>query len=249
LYIYNEGTSGGTESLPFLNQEERKPNFTDEFAKHIKTRYKKEPTPEQILGYIYAILYAPSYREKYLEYLKIDFPRIPFVEDEKLFYKISALGSELIEHHLMKQNYPKNNVKYPVAGDDAIEEMRYAELSAQSFPNVPLYGIPYSGTSVGNPGKEKELDPRQKRAGMTKESGRVHINKTQYFENVPKEVWEFEIGGYQVLEKWLRSRRDKKENTLSYQEQETFMQICNILVFTIEQMREIDGIVKKIMEK
>jgi len=210
LYIYNEGINGGTESLPFLNQEERKSNFADEFTKYIKARYKKAPTPEQILGYIYAILYAPSYREKYLEYLKIDFPRIPFVEDEKLFYKISVLGSELIEHHLMKQNYPKNNIKYPVAGDDAIEEVRY---------------------EVG------------------KSSGRIYINKTQYFENVTKEIWEFEIGGYQVLEKWLRSRRDKKENTLSYQEQETFMQICNILSFTINQMGKIDGIVKRVMGK
>jgi hypothetical protein len=59
----------------------------------------------------------------------------------------------------------------------------------------------------------------------------------------------YEIGGYQVLEKWLRSRRDRKVNTLSYQEQETFMQICNILAFTIEQMGEIDGIVLKLMGK
>lgn len=84
---------------------------------------------------------------------------------------------------------------------------------------------------------------------MTDGAGRVYINKTQYFENVPNNVWEFEIGGYQVLEKWLRSRRDRKENTLSYQEQETVIQICNILAFTIEQMKEIDGNVKKVMGK
>lgn len=75
-----------------------------------------------------------------------------------------------------------------------------------------------------------------------KNSATPHINKTQYFDNIPSEVWEFYVGGYQVLDKWLKSR---KYRTLSYEEKETFTKIVNILDFTIKQMGRIDEVVKK----
>ena len=58
-------------------------------------------TPEAILGYIYAVLFHKDYREKYIDFLKIDFPKIPFVESKENFLALSALGQELINTHLM----------------------------------------------------------------------------------------------------------------------------------------------------
>lgn len=93
-------------------------NFTPEFRNFIDTKYKwskkeienyptffKEDctlTPEAILGYIYAVLFHKDYREKYIDFLKIDFPKIPFVESKEKFLKLSALGQELMLTHLMQ---------------------------------------------------------------------------------------------------------------------------------------------------
>jgi predicted helicase len=207
LYSYSETNEFANNKIKYGGSKEEPKNFTDTFNNFIDQKYSFKPTPEEIIGYIYSILYSPAYRKKYLELLKIDFPRIPFFDDEKLFNKLSNLGWELIQHHLMKKQYPFNKITFPVANSDVIEEVEFIEKK----------------------GKKKRS---------------VFINKSQYFENVTPDVWEFHIGGYQVLLEWLKSRKDR---TLSYQEQETFVKICNILEFTIEQMARIDDIVRDII--
>lgn len=76
-------------------------NFTQEFRDFIDSKYKEHFSPEQILGYIYAVLFHKDYREKYLDFLKIDFPKIPFVESKEKFLALSDLGLELLNTHLM----------------------------------------------------------------------------------------------------------------------------------------------------
>lgn len=76
-------------------------NFTQEFRAFIDSKYKEHFSPEQILGYIYAVLFHKDYREKYLDFLKIDFPKIPFVESKEKFLALSDLGLELLNTHLM----------------------------------------------------------------------------------------------------------------------------------------------------
>ena len=67
--------------------------------------------------------------------------------------------------------------------------------------------------------------------------GRVWINKTQYFEGVPQEVWDFHVGGYQVCHKWLK---DRKGRELSYDDQQHYQGVVATLARTIEIMAEID---------
>jgi len=202
LYLYQNNDNNNTEL--FDHESSRIPNFTEEFQKFISEKYSFIPSPEQIFGYIYAIFYGTSYRSRYEEFLKIDFPRVPFIDDEKKFIRLAELGSELIEHHLMKQSYSSSQVTFPIAGSDIIEEVRFVEEPTRPF-------------------------------------GKVFINKQQYFDNIPINVWEFEIGGYRVLYSWLRYR---KSMTLSYEWQEAFLKICNILAFTISQMKKIDEVLK-----
>ncbi len=76
-------------------------NFTQEFRAFIDSKYKEHFSPERILGYIYAVLFHKDYREKYLDFLKIDFPKIPFVESKEKFLALSDLGLELLNTHLM----------------------------------------------------------------------------------------------------------------------------------------------------
>lgn len=79
-------------------------NFTPEFREFIDSKYKEHFSPEQILGYIYAVLFHKDYREKYIDFLKIDFPKIPFVESKEKFLTLSALGQELMLTHLMQDS-------------------------------------------------------------------------------------------------------------------------------------------------
>lgn len=78
-------------------------NFTEEFRAFVDAKYGERFSPEQILGYIYAVLYHKDYREKYLDFLKTDFPKIPFVQSKEKFLQLSELGEELIDLHLMRE--------------------------------------------------------------------------------------------------------------------------------------------------
>jgi predicted helicase len=102
-----------------------------------------EVSPEDIFNYIYAVLYSPSYREKYKEFLKIDFPRIPYPKDEKSFKKLVELGTELRLLHLFES--PKLGqiiTTYPIEGSNTLEKLDYKEGKVyinreQYFGEVP----------------------------------------------------------------------------------------------------------------
>src|SRR5262245_26408293 len=66
-------------------------------------RYKHHYTPQEILGYIYAVLHAPTYRSRYAKYLRVDFPRIPFLENAIEFENLSRLGWGLMQAHLLRE--------------------------------------------------------------------------------------------------------------------------------------------------
>jgi len=99
--------------------------------------------PEDIFDYIYAVLHSPSYREKYKEFLKIDFPRVPYPKDKKQFNELVALGGELRQIHLLES--PKVNefvTSYPVGGTDIVEKITYKNGNVyinaeQYFGDVP----------------------------------------------------------------------------------------------------------------
>ena len=183
------------EEGPFQG-EDRVENFSRNFRTFMDKKYKRHYGPEEILGYLYAVFHSPTYRGKYLEFLKNDFPRVPFVTRRKTFETLSALGWELIQAHLLK-SLPQEPVIDVTSGDFIVERPRY--------------------------------DAR---------SERLHINKQQHFSSVPCDVWEFHIDGYQVLDKYLKSRKGR---TLSLDEIETVQAIVNVLRFTIDQMQRIDA--------
>jgi predicted helicase len=81
---------------------ERVPNLAPKLIEALKSTFKKEPSPEQIFRYIYALLYSNAYRKKYAEFLKTDFPRVPFTKDYRLFNKLAEKGEELVDLHLLK---------------------------------------------------------------------------------------------------------------------------------------------------
>jgi predicted helicase len=161
--------------------------------------------PEDILAYIYAILSSPKYRERYAEFLKIDFPRVPLTSDVDLFRTLVYLGRELIALHLMESpELADPSIRYPIPGNNVVA----------ARGGYPKY-TPPEGES----------------------GGRVYINREQYFEGIPSEVWEFEIGGYRVLHKWLKDRRGRE---LDYEDQLHYKKVVVALAETIRIMTEID---------
>jgi len=129
LYIYSED---GT----------RTPNLNKGIVADIEKIVGKI-TPEEILDYMYAVLHSPGYREKYKEFLKIDFPRVPYPKDKERFKALVAKGTELRLLHLMES--PKLGeyiTTYPEAGSDSVENITYTNgrvliNSQQYFGNVP----------------------------------------------------------------------------------------------------------------
>lgn len=176
-------------------------NLSTKFRAFIDAKYSHHYSPEEILGYIYAILHAPAYRRRYAEFLRIDFPRIPFADSQADFDALSAHGWSLVEAHLLRR-YPRRRLAdFHGKGTQVVEFVRYAEAD-----------------------------------------NTVAINDTQRFGPVPKDVWNLHIGGYQVLEKYLKSRKGR---VLSLDEINHVSAVADSLAFTIEQMAKIDGAYKR----
>ena len=87
-----------------------------------------ETNPEDILYFIYAILYSPSYREKYNDLLRADFPRVPYPKNKQQFSSLAVLGKELCEIHLLESKKIRpNQIPYPESGSDTVEKPTYKD--------------------------------------------------------------------------------------------------------------------------
>ena len=202
LYLYPN-----PEELDFAT--ERLLNFKPDFLKALSEGLELSQTarlglpqdvsPEEILAYIYAILYSPTYRERYNEFLKHGFPRIPLPPDMEHFRKLSALGGALSDWHLLKGGSgaaPRH--RFEGEGEGIVSQVRYVD-------------------------------------------GNVWINPTQHFTDVPADVWEYEVGAYQVCEKWLK---DRKGSALSRDEARQYRSILIAVAETLRLMEAIDEIIE-----
>ena len=95
--------------------------------------------PIDILDYIYAVLHSPTYREKYKEFLKIDFPKIPYPKDLKTFWKLVELGSQIRQIHLLESATVENYItEFNIDGDCVVTKPRYEN-------SPPPEGCPQDG--------------------------------------------------------------------------------------------------------
>jgi predicted helicase len=204
LYIYPD--NNGQQTIEQSN--ERKPNLNTEIVNEIATKLdltftiekkitKGTFSPIDLLDYIYAVLHSPTYREKYKEFLKIDFPRVPYPTNEKTFWELVALGAKIRQIHLLESPIIEQYItQYPIDGDNSVTKTKY-------------------------------------------ENGKVFINDTQYFDNVPEVAWNFYIGGYQPAQKWLK---DRKERTLEFDDILHYQKIIVAVTNTDRIMNEINKI-------
>ena len=117
LYLY---PTDGEEQLG----ETRKSNLDEKIWGKIDKSAKLKTTPEQVFDYIYGVLHTPSYREKYREFLKIDFPRIPYPENKEEFERIVSIGNKLRKLHLMEE-IPPQATSFDIEGDNAVTDIKF----------------------------------------------------------------------------------------------------------------------------
>ena len=182
-------------SEDFLAAKETKANLKPEL---LTAFTKLGISAETIFHYIYGILYSNTYRQRYDEYLKIDFPRIPITKDSQLFQQVAELGKAIADLHLMQSS----ELDTPIAK--------------------------YQGNS-DNDRVEKVIYQESQR--------RLYINPDKYFEGVSPEAWNYHIGGYQVLHKYLKDRKGRIMEDPIY-----YCRIVTALSKTIEYQAKIDEI-------
>jgi predicted helicase len=195
LYLYHD--TGKKDLFTAIESSYKTSNINPALLSGLSKTFGKKTIPEEVFYYIYAVLYSNTYRTRYAEFLKTDFPRIPFTKNHKLFLEMGKHGKSLVELHLLKSTaLDPPMARFQGKGDHRVEKPRYDQ------------------------GEH-----------------RVHINTSQYFEGIEKEVWEYQIGGYQVLEKWLK---DRKKRVLSLEEIQHYCRVATALKRTIAVQERID---------
>ncbi|WP_397580908.1 type ISP restriction/modification enzyme [Sphingorhabdus sp.] len=188
------------------------------------------PDELRVFDYIYGVLHAPDYRATYAQFLKIDFPRIPYPTSPEVFAHVAQKGGALRRLHLMEEA-AIGDTPFPFVGD------------GDTVVGKPVFApLPQAGGVRGGSEPEASLETSPSQAHPQplpqagEEYGRVHINPDQYFDNVPRIAWEFHIGGYQPAQKWLK---DRKGRALSFDDVVHYQKIIKILSETDRIMRDI----------
>jgi len=180
--------------------------------------FKRSVRAEDVFNYIYAVFHSPTYRSRYAEFLKSDFPRVPLTSDRELYRSLCGLGAELVALHLLESpKLEKPIARHPVKGSNEVEKglQKYlAPGEPEPFvaAGLPRHGDPSAGSGQG------VISPLQSALPRLKE-GRVYINRPpltplldeeakraarggagagQYFEGIPPVVGHYRESGNPV---------------------------------------------------
>ncbi|WRB53136.1 N-6 DNA methylase [Helicobacter pylori] len=170
---------GGDYVNPLYHNPNYTENFTPKFRDFIDKHYNHSFEPLEILGYIYALLYSPNYRKRYEDFLKADYPKILFTKNKDLFRALSLLGIELIGLHVLNQE--SLNYSFEKLKDATIGESGYIKAHERN----PI---------ISKPSHNEQ---------------RLYINHSAYFSGVSQEIYDYRIGGYCVLDKYLKSHKNE----------------------------------------
>lgn len=171
--------------------------------------------PDDIFAWLYAVLNSVRYRERYEEQLKLDFPRVPLPGSQDLFLKLVKAGNLLVDLHLLEAPKLEN------------------PISTYAGPTNPVVGrVGWSNGTVW-------LDAYKTSA---RNGHRATDPGTIGFTGVPENVWDFQVGGYQVCHKWLK---DRKGRALTVDDINCYQKVVVALHETIRVMEEIDVVIEQ----
>ncbi len=131
LYLYPTADRG--DLLARLEPSARQPNLNPELIAALTVAHGQAPAPEDVLHYVYAVLYAPTCRARYAEFLRTDFPRVPFTKNRAVFAQVAALGARLTALHLLDSpELDTPTCRFEGAGDAVV-----ARTKSQGFRYDP----------------------------------------------------------------------------------------------------------------
>ena len=233
LYLFGtgEGEQGSLLDTP-RDPNEVVPNFADgfiqELAQRIALRFVTRGAgnldetfgTEDVFHYIYGLLHSQNYRLRYADFLDVDFPRILVPTDRDLFRGIATVGRHLFELHQLEAPLLAQEIaNYPVPGPDTVE------ITPRWMP------------------EEEDVLEGEPDADAAPRLGRIYINEArqgrpaQYFGQVPEDVWDFRVGGFQVCEKWLKDRRRRALTS----ELRIFLRVLTAVRQTIDAIEAMDA--------
>ncbi len=174
-----------------------------EYSERMGAPFDETDLPGTI-GYIYAMLWSRSFKQKFGPCLKIGAPRIPFVENKAIHGKLRALGKDLVSLHLLAMEKIEHDTACSIdgAGSNAVDRMREGRLH----------------------------------------EGRLHINPQRYFFPVRRNAYDFRVGKYVVLRKWLDDRVGK---TLNSSEIHHFQAMVHAIDMSNDLVARIDGVIDR----
>lgn len=179
----------------------------DEYNK--LTQYLTEkPSPIEVFDYVYGVLHDPVYCEKYAEYLCRDFPRVPVInEPEELRNEYSFFVSE----ELFRE--------YVIVG----EQLRSLHLMDLKMPRELAF---------------EPAVPNDMVIGAVKyKSGILHLNSNTEIHGIPQDVWDYQIGGYQVLSKWFKEHKGEELTIDSFNHIENVVGLLSETINLQEHLR------------
>jgi len=195
LYLYDDVT------------DTWRPNFAKVIMDKLTAHMNSKPLSIEVFDYVYGILHDPVYRERFNDFLKRDFPRVPIINapqdpadqnsfhvSEEMFRAYVTAGEKLRKLHLMQTKVP-------------------AELSIEpnSAEDLEIGAIKYK-------------------------DGVLHLNANKRIHGIPEDVWNYRIGGYQVLDKWFKSR---KGETMTINDFDHIANVVGLLAETIKVQDEL----------
>jgi predicted helicase len=224
LYLYPNGNNHPT---LFDYENGRRPNLSAAFIQDVEQRLQRsfipdgcgdlETTigPEDIFHYIYAGFHSPTYRERYAEFLKRDFPHIPLTSDIEQFKTLRAYGAMLVDLHLLR--LPGSGGVGGAGGAAILTRPGDQGITQHAATTKPIAQISYQ--------------PQEQRVMIASES---------FFAGIDPSTWNMQIGGYQPLHKWLK---DRKGRTLSFDDALHYMRMVIALRETQRLMAEIENVI------
>lgn len=213
----------------YSSAHERAANYSGEFLSSLKNTtglqfvsdgrgdLRRTFGPEDVFHYVYALLHSPTYRTRYAEFLKADFPRVPLTSDAELLRELCALGADLVALHLLEDEYEAASWNASRPERESPLKTRAARFACEAGAALVAKGHPLYRDSC------------------------VYVNPSARFEGLTREVWDFQVGGHKVCEKWLKDRRGRK---LTPEDVEHYGRVVAALGETLRLMSEIDRAVE-----
>lgn len=233
IWLYEADSENTTVSLlaSMAPISTRRPNISDRFRVELKKRLGLQLIPqeygdlrrtigvEDVLAYVYAICYSTNFRLRFEPLLRQDYAHVPLMSDMELVRALCASGRKLIALHTLEyEQIDDGRPGFNVSGTNLVDLSRFA------------------WTGIGESGPD----------GSVATSPRIYINRdprqAQYFDDVDEEVWDYAIGGYQVLSKWLQAR---KGDVLTYDEIVHFARSANAIRLTLAECAVIDDLLSE----